>query len=424
MTVRLPNIKRYRRAFILGFYLSIAYLFYYGFSPPDNYRNYNDVNTHFSIINDLESGVEAALKQAVREFVLPSGHRVTLTIDPDLQIFVNNIFLKYDLPIGAVVAVEPASGKVIAMTGYYAGKGLAIEPNLRARYPAASLVKLITASAALEELDFSPATKISYRGKLYKVSRLDLKTPESSRYQRMTLTEAIAKSANNVFGKLTANYIGKERFIKYLDKFGFSRSIPFDLYIEESSAEVPENGIELAKTGAGFGKVMISPVHAAMIGASVANNGVMMKPFIIESIRDQRGNVLYSAQMESLGNTIEPETARKLIRMMRKTPVSGTMRKVFSQRRWRKLVEKFDIAGKTGSITWGPPRIRYEWSLGIAPAREPSICFVSLTGNKDLWHIKSTYIVREALAKFFKYDYKKIAKKNIKRKKRYKKRRN
>jgi cell division protein FtsI/penicillin-binding protein 2 len=240
----------------------------------------------------------------------------------------------------------------------------------------------------------------------------------------MTLTEAIAKSANNVFGKLTANYIGKERFIKYLDKFGFSRSIPFDLYIEESSAEVPENGIELAKTGAGFGKVMISPVHAAMIGASVANNGVMMKPFIIESIRDQRGNVLYSAQMESLGNTIEPETARKLIRMMRKTPVSGTMRKVFSQRRWRKLVEKFDIAGKTGSITWGPPRIRYEWSLGIAPAREPSICFVSLTGNKDLWHIKSTYIVREALAKFFKYDYKKIAKKNIKRKKRYKKRRN
>jgi cell division protein FtsI/penicillin-binding protein 2 len=416
--LRTQNLKRYRITFVISFYIFFIYLFYYGFSPSNAAIDYNNVNTYFNTIGDLESGIESALKHAVGDFILPSGIRVTLTIDTELQNVVNNIFNKYDLPVGAFIAIEPKSGKVIAMSGYSSGRGLSMKPNLLASFPAASLIKIITASAALEDLNFSPGSKISYRGALYKVSRLDLKTPESNRFPKMTLTEAIAKSANNVFGKLTANYIGRERFIKYLDKFCFYKSLPFDLTVEESYAQVPEKDLELARAGAGFGKILISPIHAAMMGASVANDGVMMRPYIIESIKDKKGNFLYSAQKEFFGKTVKPETARKLIRMMRKTPDFGTMRKAFSKRKWRKLIKKFDVAGKTGSITWGPPKLRYEWSLGIAPAIEPSICFISLTGNKDLWHIKSTYIVREALASFFNYDYKKRTKKNERKKSR------
>ncbi|NIO17606.1 MAG: hypothetical protein GTN70_11610 [Deltaproteobacteria bacterium] len=419
--MNIQNMRRYRAIFVISFYAFFIYLFYYGFSTSNAVVDYGDVETYLHTISDLESGIESALKQGVREFILPSGIRVTLTLDTELQSVVNDIFVKYDLPVGSFIAIEPKSGKIIAMSGYSSRDGLLMEPNLLASYPAASLIKIITASAALEELKFSPGTEISYRSGLYRVSQLDLRTPESNRYPTMTLTEAIAKSANNVFGKLTANYIGRERFIKYLDRFCFSRSLPFDFDVEESFAQVPEEDLELARAGAGFGKMMISPIHAAMIGASVANNGVMMRPYIVESIRDKRGNVLYLAKEEILAKTVQPETAKNLIRMMKKTPVFGTMRRAFSKRKWRKLAQKFDVAGKTGSITWGPPKLRYEWSLGIAPASAPSICFVSLTGNNDLWHIKSTHVVREALAEYFNYDYKKtVRKKKAKKRKRRK----
>jgi cell division protein FtsI/penicillin-binding protein 2 len=276
-------------------------------------------------------------------------------------------------------------------------------------------VKIVTASAALEQLNFSPGTKISYRSGIYDVSRMDLKTPESKRFPRMSLTDAISKSANNVFGKVAAKYLGREPMLAYFDKFYFSREIPFDLPVEKSSVSIPDNKFALARAGAGFGKIMISPIHGAMIGAAIANEGFMMKPYIVESIKDSRGNVLYISQNEPLGRIIKKDTAADVLRMMKKTLTSGTLRKTFSRRKWRYFAKKFDIAGKTGSITWGPPRRHYEWVLGIAPVVSPSICFVSLTGNTDLWHIKSTYVAREALAEFFNYNYKKLIRKRKRR---------
>lgn len=415
--------RRFRVLFTVSFFTVLAYLVSYGFARQNNRKDYRRAETFYETITELRSGVEAAAKHAVSEFVLPPGYRVTLTIDPELQNSVNEMLTRNDLPTGAFVAIEPATGRILAMSGYSSDHGITLEPDFTASFPAASLVKIITASAALEELDFSPASKISYRSGLYKVTRLDLKTPETKRYPRISLTEAMAKSANNVFGKLTAKYVGRERFVKYLKNFLFFKKIPFEFPVEESIALVPEEDLELARTGAGFGKVMISPLHAAMMGASIANGGIMMRPYIVESIRDGRGNLLFTANEEAVARTVSPETADKLVEMMTKTPILGTLRKAFSKRKWRYFVKKFDVAGKTGSITWGPPRLRYEWSLGMAPAKDPSICFVSLTGNSDLWYIKSTVIAREALAKFFDYDYKKIRNSRMRKGKRTKKRR-
>ncbi len=415
-------MRRYQRRVCALFFLgSIVLLLSYGFSDSKDIINNNDISTQLKNIYGLREGIETALNNGKQSFVLSSGVRVTLSINTKLQKEVIKIFDNFRIPVGAYVGVDPDTGKILSLAGCELGKGLTISPALSAQYPAASLVKIVTATAALEKLKFSPATKISYRSRIDQVTRMDLKTPESRRYPRMSLTDAMAKSANNVFGKLAGKYIGRSTLESYFQKFLFSKSIPFDFPVEKSTVVLPEKDFALARTGAGFGKVFISPLHAAMITSAIAHDGIMMRPYLVESITDGRGNLLYKAERKILGRIIQKSTARKILRMMKNTPRRGTLRKTFSRRKWRYFVKKFDLAGKTGSITWGPPKRHYEWVVGVASAGDPSISFASMTGNVDLWYVKSTYVAREALGEFFNLEKEYKNRKKIDRKRKRKK---
>src|SRR5512134_51127 len=108
----------------------------------------------------------------------------------------------------------------------------------------------------------------------------------------MTLEEAIARSANSVFGKVAVNNVGGPVLEEYLSKFGFGQKIPFDLPVETSQGEVPGDEYELARTGAGFGEVYVSPLHMAMIMSAIASGGAMPRPVLIDRIEDRDGEPL------------------------------------------------------------------------------------------------------------------------------------
>jgi cell division protein FtsI/penicillin-binding protein 2 len=94
------------------------------------------------------------------------------------------------------------------------------------------------------------------------------------------------------------------------------------------------------------------------------------------------------------------EVARTLGQMMEKTVTAGTSAKVFS-RYARKLRSDVGVAGKTGSLTGHNPPGMYEWFVGFAPIEEPKIAVASLVVNREVWHIKGTYVAQAVMKEFF-----------------------
>ena len=153
-------------------------------------------------------------------------------------------------------------------------------------------------------------------------------------------------------------------------------------------------------TAAGFGDVGMSPLHAAMIAAMIANNGVMMSPRIVERVvRD--GEEVYTLQERSLGNAIRPETAEKLAKMMLQTVKKGTSKHAFYG--WGNIPSLQDIrvGGKTGSLEGDDPPGDYNWFVGMAPINDAKIAVAALVINHHTWQIKASYVAREGLKTYF-----------------------
>ena len=215
-----------------------------------------------------------------------NGTRAVLTLDPVLQEAMEGYFRRHPVPYGVFVAVEPASGRVLAMVEHSTREPRHNSWALRATYPAASIFKLVTASAAIEEKKVSPDTVIRYRGSPYAMNpRYWVDHPRRDRL-RTTLAEALADSNNVVFAKVALRWLNRPILERYGERFAFNRPIPFELPVQTSTMHIEEGVQGLAEAATGFGKITLSPLHGAMIAAALANNGVMMTPCLVDYLLD------------------------------------------------------------------------------------------------------------------------------------------
>jgi cell division protein FtsI/penicillin-binding protein 2 len=219
----------------------------------------------------------------------------------------------------------------------------------------------------------------------------------------MTLEEAIARSANAVFGKVAVNHVGGPVLEEYLAKFGFGQEIPFDLPVEPSQGQVPRDEFELARTGAGFGEVYVSPLHMAMIMSAIASGGAMPRPVLIDRIEDRDGMPLYESSPVKWRDTVLPETANAVVLMMVKTVEMGTSHRTFGSPERTPLLHDMDVAAKTGSLSGWTPRVHFEWFAGVAPVGSPRLALSALVVNDTRWKIKGSYVGKEAFNSYFGY---------------------
>ena len=343
----------------------------------------------------LQSGLPAG--------VLPNGNRVVLSLNEELQAEIFDLFRRFDPVFGVFAAMEPDTGRVVALVGYRRGGESDPWLPLKAIYPAASLIKVITASAAIERGNVSPQDEISYRGGIYRITRRGIHARDGRGIPKMTLEEAIARSANSVFGKVAVNDVGGPVLEEYLAKFGFGEKIPFDLPVEASHAQVPREEFELARTGAGFGEVYVSPLHMAMIMSAIASGGAMPRPVLIDRIEDSEGMPLYESSPMKWRDTVLPETANAVVRMMVKTVEIGTSRRTFGTPERTPLLHDMDVAAKTGSLSGWTPSVHFEWFAGVAPVGSPRLALSALVVNDNRWKIKGSYVGKEAFNSYFGY---------------------
>ncbi len=328
------------------------------------------------------------------------GRRLLYTVDPALQNRVQDVFQKHRPPYGVFVALEPQSGKILALTEYARVRSEAGGIWQRATYPAASVFKLVTAAGALEKGLLNYDSPVLFRGNLYRLGPQKL-SESARRDQRTQFDEALGKSNNVVFGRVASNLLGAQALKEYSEAFGFNHPIQFDFPVDMSRASIPEHSYELARCGAGFGEVTLNPLHAALIAATIANQGRMMKPYLIDWVQDPQGGKVYEAKQEFLEQPISAKTSQDLTRMMLRTVEDGTASKIF-HRYGGNLMKKMAVSGKTGSLSGVNPPGQYDWFVGFAPADQPQIAFAAMIINHDRWRVRGAFVAQEALKTFFR----------------------
>lgn len=330
-----------------------------------------------------------------------NGTTAVYTFDAALQQAMENYFKRYKVPYGVFVAMDPNTGKVLASVEYSAENPRAERLALRATYPAASIFKLVTASAAIEERKARPETEITYHGGLYRLGpRNWVDNPKRDKL-KITIGEALAKSCNVAFAKIALRWLDVPTLLDYAERFQFNRPIPFELPMQMSRMEIENSERGLARTAAGFGEVGLSPLHGAMIGSAIANDGVMMAPCMIDQVFDASGAKIYECQPKIFSTVISAETSQLLREMMAMTVIKGTSRKAFRLKRREATLRGITIGGKTGSLTGEDPPGKYSWFVGMAPLEDPEIAVAVMIINHPKWKIKASQAAKEGFDAYF-----------------------
>ena len=336
--------------------------------------------------------------------LIESKYNIEYSLDQRLQLAVEQSLKRGGIPYGAFVALDAKTGQVLAMASHgVKGENLA----LRATFPAASIFKIVTAAAAIETGVLSHNSMIPVRGSYHTLYKQNIfkgggiAPQERSRFLRLiSFEDALAKSVNSVFGKVGIFGTGAVGLRKAASSFMFGQSLPFELPVDASAAKIPDDEFGLAESASGFTRqTTLSPLHGAMIAASVINGGTVMEPTIISKLTAIDGSVEYISEPTPMATVINPQTADQLAKMMHKTITSGTSRRSF--RRINRVLNDVYIGGKTGSLDGWDPKGRYDWFVGFGERGDRRIAIAALCIHGDRRGVKSSMIARDALETYF-----------------------
>ena len=327
-----------------------------------------------------------------------SGRVAHLTLDPQLQNATMRLLAKHKVPQASVVVMDPATGKVLTYASRGGdGKDLAVE----AFAPSASVFKIVTGATLVQVAGVPIDTKLCYSGGEQKILASDLKDDPKHDVYCATLAQAMGRSINVIFAKLASRKLTAPDLAAIGGQLGYGTAIPFDVPVEVSKLDLPADPLEFARTAAGFWHSTLSPLHGAVIASSIANGGVMMRPYVVSDVVDGTTVVYKAPAPSSIRKAIEPATAIEVGKMMSETVSQGTCFKAFHDAKGKAFIPGVEIAGKTGTLNQPSPLKLFTWFVGFAPAKNPKVAIAVLVVNDPVWKVKANVIGREVLQAYF-----------------------
>ena len=324
------------------------------------------------------------------------GNSLVLTIDADAQRRAEELL---EGTCGSVVALEPATGRVLVMVS-----SPAYDPNLVATdferitgasgpcTPAAPLLnratqglfipgssfKVVTAAAALDTGRYRPDSEFVDRGFCLEYGRRVFNFADQSGPQvfgRVTFAEALQNSINAVFCDVGKD-LGPLLVLEYARRFGFYEDPPLETPSDERSPSglydggrlfEPEdpNAVDPGRLAFGQERLLVTPLQMAMVAAGIANEGVVMEPRVVDRILEPDGSILTQTQPDELSEAIRPKTAAELVAMMELVVSSGTGTAA--------QIPGVRVGGKTGTAETGRQGRNDVWFIGFAPADAPRV---------------------------------------------------
>ncbi|MGY1839357.1 MULTISPECIES: peptidoglycan D,D-transpeptidase FtsI family protein [unclassified Modestobacter] len=328
----------------------------------------------------------------------PSGGNVELTIDPAVQQAAMEGLADLGDLAGAVVALDPSTGAVLGLASTPT-----FDPNLLSshdpaaireyresltddqvtnfaideRYQAGSIFKVIVSAAALSTGDFTPETVIP--------APQDYTLPGTAQPLRnfgdsacspsgeQSLIDALTISCNTAFAQLGID-LGEDAIRDMAEAFGIDgESFEIPLEVEGSTIGDIIDDAALGQTSIGQRDVQLTPMQAAMIAAAVANDGVLMEPYLVESVQAPDLTVIDQTEPEVRSEPISEEVAEQLTEMMTSVVDNGSGR--------RARISGVEVAGKTGTAETGAETDDHNWFIGFAPADDPQIAVAVFARN-------------------------------------------
>lgn len=342
-----------------------------------------------------------------REFpLIVSGQQFTVetTLDPGLQNFLLGTLDRKNSRYVGIVVLDPSNGKVLALAGYDRTDP-DNNPCLDSQFPAASIFKIVTAAAAVDQLGYTENTPMSFGGGKHTLYKQQLTGKSLRSDTTLPLGEAFADSINPVFGKLGSLRLGKSGLEQAAAQFGFNQPIDFELPLAPSQFQISDEPYNWAEIGSGFNRqTTLSPLHAAMLAASIVNGGQMPTVSIIERIADGQGDELYRRAAASAPRPLlTPRTATALEQMMETTITSGTARKAFRNYQKDSALADLEIGGKTGSLSNASNDVRYDWFVGFAKEHQGGrqLAIAVMAAHQDLIGIRASDYARRTFSYYF-----------------------
>lgn len=319
------------------------------------------------------SGLDRALSRLLNEPT--SGVNLNLTLDSIVQTRAADLLGDN---AGAVVVLDVRTGATIALvsnprmdpnqlfspvatpsvTQYWDQLNDAPDSPFVTRanlglYTPGSTFKTISAAIAINEGIAQPESVYQDNGSLEIQGRtlIEQNRPDDTR-DSWTLQEGIGWSLNVVFAQVGMQ-IGGPLYWEYGPKLGFGEAIPYDLPVAESqiasSRKVLESTNMVADTGFGQGQLQLSPLHLAMIAATWANNGTMMQPYLVDTMTDANGKIVWVAEPKAWKKPITPETAEAVRSMMIWAVQNGAVQLA--------QADGYVVGGKTGTAELGDGQV-------------------------------------------------------------------
>jgi penicillin-binding protein A len=315
---------------------------------------------------------------------------VEYTIDPELTSEVGAILARGRVALGHVIVLDPRDGRVLA----YASTDPAAFPASRA-YPTASLMKVVTAAAALRSTPEVARRNCHFLGSPYRLTRARLKPPR--RGNIASFRKALATSNNQCFAQIGVHDLGEDAVVAEMERVGMLEA-PAPGH-EAGRIDPVESELDLGKLASGLAGSRIAPLAAARLAAALVD-GQLVAPHWVERVTDAHGRVL-SLPETPPRPVWTSAVAGDLRSMLVDTTLRGTARRAFRDRRGRPLLQTIRVAGKTGSLTGHDPDGHYEWFIGVAPADEPRVAVATLVVNGKLWWRSASQIAAEVLRAVF-----------------------
>lgn len=298
----------------------------------------------------------------VREQVKPvPGQNVVTTIDPVIQAAaqatMDELVEKFRPNFATAVVMRPKTGEIVAMVTAPSFDlnnrpanvvELATNRNLQFAYEPGSTFKIITAAAAIESVPNWRQHSFVCNGRQL-VGKHNMRcwvySTAKRRHGDVDLSESIRDSCNfGVYG--FARLMGADTLLDYTKRFGLEKTVGL-ARLAEHPGLLPKNDParwspeQLANFSFGQGMLM-TPLQLVQVMATLANDGIMMKPLLVKELRNEREEVLQRFSPQEVGQIVEPETARLVMKMMERVVKEGTASKYI-------FVPGYASAGKTGS---------------------------------------------------------------------------
>lgn len=332
------------------------------------------------------------------------------TLDPELQREAEKLLKSYKPDYGSVVILNAKTGQILTLASYQRQKRLPDNLAMLGSFPAASIFKIVTATAAIDKYHFQPNSKIQFNGGNHTLYKKNVMSGNVNRWTRsMTLKEAFSRSINTVFGRMVLENMQPSDLTEYAHRYGFNLNVNSDIAFETGTTQIPdEKNFELAAIASGFNKItQMSPIQGAMIAASVVQNGRMPVPYLIEKAMDEEGNLLFKAEPMVASITMSPESSARLQTLMEATITSGTSRKSFRSLLKDRKFRQIELGGKTGSLTGDHPKGKVDWFVGYATNEDSNLAIAAITVNVEKWTVKSSHLAQSLFRKHYGYQFSK-----------------